>query len=150
MGEKEKDRMSDIVVGYDGSDCSKQALASAADLAGALHDSLRVVFAYAPGGYGGGEVPAQREAVKELGEGVVAEAKSWLDGRDPTPAYETELLPLRPADALVRAADEHDTRMIVVGTHGQGALRSALIGSTPYKLIHQTDIPVLVVPAKEN
>ncbi len=29
--------------------------------------------------------------------------------------------------------------MIVVGTYGEGALRAALIGSTPYKLINQTD-----------
>jgi len=52
--------------------------------------------------------------------------------------------------ALASAAGERDTRMIVVGTHGQGALRSALIGSTPYKLIHQTDVPVLVVPAGDD
>ena len=139
--------MGEIVIGYDGSDCSRRALTSAADLAGALDDSLRVVFAYAPHGAGGGEVKAQREAVKELGEGMVAEARGLLDDRDSTPSYETELLPLKPADALVAAAREHDARMIVVGSHGEGALRSALIGSTPYKLIHQTDVPVLVVPA---
>jgi nucleotide-binding universal stress UspA family protein len=138
--------MGEIVIGYDGSECSKRALASAADLAGPLDDSLRVVFAYAPHGAGGGEVQAQREAVKELGEGVIAEATAWLDARDPKPAYATELSPHKPAEALVRSAAEHGARMIVVGSHGEGALRSALIGSTPYKLIHQTDVPVLVVP----
>jgi nucleotide-binding universal stress UspA family protein len=138
--------MGEIVIGYDGSDCSKTALGRAADLAGELGDSLRVVFAYAPHGAGGGEVKAQREAVRELGEGMVAEATAMLDAHDPKPAYATELSPLRPAEALVHAADEHEARMIVVGSHGEGALRSALIGSTPYKLIHQTDVPVLVVP----
>jgi nucleotide-binding universal stress UspA family protein len=138
--------MGEIVIGYDGSDCSKRALDGAADLAGATGDSLRVVFAYAPHGAGGGEVQAQREAVRELGEGVVAEARELLEKRSPTPAFETELMPLKPADALVTAAREHAARMIVVGSHGEGALRSALIGSTPYKLIHQTDVPVLVVP----
>ncbi len=138
--------MGEIVIGYDGSDCSKRALDGAADLAGATGDSLRVVFAYAPHGAGGGEVQAQREAVKELGESVVAEARERLQSRAATPPFETELLPLKPADALITAAREHAARMIVVGSHGEGALRSALIGSTPYKLIHQTDVPVLVVP----
>jgi nucleotide-binding universal stress UspA family protein len=140
--------MGEIVIGYDGSDCSKRALAGAADLAEAMGDSLRVVFAYAPHGAGGGEVQAQREAVKELGEAVVAEARELLEKRATTPPYATELLPLKPAEALAGAARERKARMIVVGTHGEGALRSALIGSTPYKLIHQTDVPVLVVPAE--
>ncbi len=52
----------------------------AADLASALGDSLRIVFGYAPGGIGGGEVRAQREAVEELGEGAVAEATGLLAG----------------------------------------------------------------------
>src|ERR1700761_7278610 len=133
--------MAEIVIGFDGSDCSKRALATGADLAEALGDTLRIVFGYAPGGIGGGEVRAQREAVEELGEGVIAEAIKLLEARDPTPAHQTELIPLKPAEALIRAAVEHSARMIVVGTHGEGALRAALIGSTPYKLIHQTDVP---------
>ncbi len=142
--------MAEIVIGYDGSDCSKRALTSAADLAEALGDSLRIVFGYAPGGIGGGEVRAQREAVEELGEGMIAEATELLGERSSAPPHESELIPLKPAEALIRAAVEHHARMIVVGTHGEGALRAALIGSTPYKLIHQTDMPVLVVPAEET
>jgi nucleotide-binding universal stress UspA family protein len=142
--------MAEIVIGYDGSDCSKRALTSAADLAAALGDSLRIVYGYAPGGIGGGEVRAQREAVEELGESAVAEATELLAGRDGAPPHETELVPLKPAEALVRAAVEHSARMIVVGTHGESTLRAALVGSTPYKLIHQTEVPVLVVPAEEE
>jgi nucleotide-binding universal stress UspA family protein len=142
--------MAEIVIGYDGSAGSRRALEHGADLAAALGDSVRIVFGYAPGGIGGGEVRAQREAVEELAEAAVAEAAKSLDARDGAPPYETELLALRPAEALIRAAVEHSARMIVVGTHGESALRAALIGSTPYKLIHQTDVPVLVVPAEES
>jgi nucleotide-binding universal stress UspA family protein len=140
--------MAEIVIGYDGSSGSKRALEHGADLAAELGDTVRIVFGYAPGGIGGGEVRAQREAVEELGQGAVAEATKLLDGRAGGPPYETELIPLHPAEALVQAAVEHSARMIVVGTHGESALRAALIGSTPYKLIHQTDVPVLVVPAE--
>jgi nucleotide-binding universal stress UspA family protein len=142
--------MAEIVVGYDGSGGSRRALEHGADLAAALGDSLRIVYGYAPHGAGGGEVRAQREAVEELGEQAIGEATKLLAGRDGAPSFETELLALKPAEALVQAAIEHSARMIVVGTHGESALRAALIGSTPYKLIHQTDVPVLVVPAEEK
>ena len=59
--------MSEIVIGYDGSDSSKTALRQALDFAKALGDSIVVVFGAAPGGYGGGEVPEQRKAVEEFG-----------------------------------------------------------------------------------
>ncbi|HET9120538.1 MAG TPA: hypothetical protein VFN72_08380 [Solirubrobacterales bacterium] len=41
-------------------------------IAAAYYGSIVIVFGYAPGGYGGGEVRAQREAVEELGEQVTA------------------------------------------------------------------------------
>ena len=66
--------MSEIIVGYDGSDCSRAALDEACGLAKELGDKVVVVFGYAPGGYGGGEIPTHREAVEELGEQITAEA----------------------------------------------------------------------------
>jgi Universal stress protein family len=38
-------------------------------------------------------------------------------------------------------------RMIVVGSYGEAPLKGAIIGSTPYKLLHLSQRPVLVVPA---
>ncbi len=66
--------MSEIIVGYDGSDCGRAALDEACSLAKELGDKIVVVFGYAPGGYGGGEIPTHREAVEELGEQITAEA----------------------------------------------------------------------------
>jgi nucleotide-binding universal stress UspA family protein len=38
--------------------------------------------------------------------------------------------------------------MIVVGTHGEHPLAGAVLGSVPHKLLHLSDLPVLVVPVR--
>ena len=48
--------------------------------------------------------------------------------------------------ALLDVAEKEGADMIVVGSHGAGALRGIVLGSTPYKLLHQSRVPVLVVP----
>ena len=60
---------------------------------------------------------------------------------------EAHLAPERPVDLLLRLADEHDARMIVVGTYGEHPLRGAILGATPHKLLHLSTRPVLAVPA---
>jgi nucleotide-binding universal stress UspA family protein len=137
--------MSEIVVGYDGSDSSKAALEQAIEFASALGDRLVIVFGDAPGGYGGGEVPEQRRAVKEFAE---KETKDALDAAKAAKIdSEVELINEHPHEALITAGDKHDARMIVVGSHGENPLKGAIIGSTPYKLVQLCDRPVLVVRA---
>lgn len=138
--------MSEIVVGYDGSECSKAALAKACGLAKELGDKVVIVFGYAPGGYGGGEIPTHREAVEEIAEKVTAEAAE--SAASAGIEHEVKLKPLRPVHALIEAAGESDARMIVIGSYGETPLKGAIVGSTPYKLLHVSEVPVLVVPAK--
>jgi nucleotide-binding universal stress UspA family protein len=137
--------MSEIVVGYDGSDSSKAGLNHALDFAKALGDSLVIVFAAAPGGYGGGEVPEQRKAVEEFGEKVTHEGEGIVKAAGVD--YTIEMINEHPHEALITAGDKHDARMIVVGSHGENPLKGAIIGSTPYKLVQLSDRPVLVVRA---
>jgi nucleotide-binding universal stress UspA family protein len=137
--------MSEIVIGYDGSDSSKSALDQAFEFAKALGDSLVIVFAAAPGGYGGGEVPEQRKAVQEFGQKVTQEAvdAAKAAGVD----AKVDVINEHPHDALLTAGDKHDARMIVVGSHGDHPVVGAIIGATPYKLVQTSDRPVLVVRA---
>jgi nucleotide-binding universal stress UspA family protein len=135
--------MSEIVVGYDGSDSSKAALSHALDFAKALGDSVVAVFAAAPGGYGGGEVPEQRRAVEEFGQKVTHEAVEAAKSADID--CSVELINEQPHQALMTAGEKHSARMIVVGSHGESPLKGAIIGSTPYKLVQTSEVPVLVV-----
>jgi len=61
---------------------------------------------------------------------------------------EVRLKPLKPSHALIEAAEETEARMIVVGSYGEAPLKGVIIGSTPYRLLHVAQCPVLVVPAK--
>ena len=135
--------MSEIVVGYDGSDSSKAALSHALEFAKALGDSVVIVFGDAPGGYGGGEVPEQKQAVDEFARKVTQEALDAAQSAKIESAV--ELVNEHAHEALITVAKRHDARMIVVGSHGESPLKGTIVGSTAYKLLHFSETPVLVV-----
>jgi nucleotide-binding universal stress UspA family protein len=148
--------MGSIVVGYDGSDSSKAALAQAVELAKGLGDDIALVFGYSPPGIWGGEIAEHEEAIEEFGEKLMGEARQLMQADGVEVAYELvpkrgaevayELVPKRGAEALLDVARRRGARMIVVGGAGEAPLKGVILGSTPYKLLHQTERPVLVVP----
>ena len=137
--------MGQIVVGYDGSACGEAALATAIGIAGELDDRIAVVFGYAPPGIWGGEIAEHEEAIEEYGEKVMAQARKQAG--DSEVEIDVEMVAKRPAEALIGAAEQRDARMIVVGTFGEPQLKGMILGSTPNKLLHMSERPVLVVPA---
>ena len=138
--------MSTQVVGYDGTDGARAALEAAAGLAKELGDTLVVVFAHQVSRLGG-EVHDYEDALLERGRGVLEEARSI--GREAGVEIELVMRELSSAEALIEVADERDARMIVVGSYGERPLKSALVGSTPTRLLHLAERPVLVVRAPE-
>ncbi len=136
-----------LIVGYDGSECAEAALETAIGLAKETGDRLVIAFGYEPGGYGE-EHAAHREEVRKFGERMTKPAME----RTTEAGVEASLalIPERPVDALVALAAEHDARAIVVGTHGEHPIRGAILGSTPHKLLHVSEHPVLVVPVPEG
>jgi nucleotide-binding universal stress UspA family protein len=138
--------MAQIVVGYDGSACGEAALEKAIELAGELGDSVTAVFGYAPPGLWGGEIAEHEEAIEELGEKVLANAKAQAAAKGTE--IEARLVAKRAAEALIEVAEERNARMIVVGSFGDPPLKGVILGSTPNKLLHLSERPVLVVPAR--
>lgn len=49
-------------------------------------------------------------------------------------------------DTILRKAAELDVGMIVVGSHGRGAMYQLLVGSVSEQVLHRSDVPVLVIP----
>ena len=76
------------------------------------------------------------EAVKELEEAGVQAAGAVIEGKA--------------VDVLLETAREKKAVAIVVGSHGEGAMSAAFLGSTALKLLHHSDIPVLVVPRHDK
>ena len=137
--------MGQMVVGYDGSDGGRAALDAALSLARELGDRVVLVFGYAPPGIWGGEVADHEEAIEELGERLMGEARERAAGSGVE--VDVELVPKRPAEALLDVAETREARLIVVGSGGEAPLTGAILGSTPYKLLHIARRPVLVAPA---
>jgi nucleotide-binding universal stress UspA family protein len=75
-----------------------------------------------------------------LGEALTAAAAAGVRA-------EPHLENARPVDLLTQLADALDARLIVVGSYGESPLRGAILGSTPHKLLHLSERPVLAVPA---
>jgi nucleotide-binding universal stress UspA family protein len=131
-----------ILVGYDGTEGAKAALAEALRLAGELDVEIVVAFAYWAGALGG-ESADLLSTLRERGQTVAEEAlatarEAGVEGR-------AELVNDRPAEALAQVAEEVGAQMIAVGSYGERPLTALIVGSTPHRLMHVTAVPVLVV-----
>jgi nucleotide-binding universal stress UspA family protein len=79
-----------------------------------------------------------RSAAEEAVERVAAEFRDTVD------RVESYVRAGTPADEIVRAADDLDADLIVVGGRGKGTVEAILLGSVAYRVLHHAPCPVLV------
>ncbi len=134
-----------IVVGYDGSDAARAALAFAAKQAGSQGRVFIVhAFELPPGHLGSPN--DQRLLSEHRGRAAELIRDLQLEGEDLAgPAYETELIGGPAARAIAEVAKVRHADEIVVGARGVGRVR-ALLGSVSHELLHIADRPVVVIP----
>jgi len=137
--------MAAIVCGYDDSSGSKAALGVAAQLAAQTGSQLVIGYGYGAPGNVGDEIAEHREALLELGQKMTDEAKAQAEAAGVD--AQVELIDERGVYALLSLAKDHDASFIVVGSYGESPLKGAILGSTPHKLLHLAEVPVVVVPA---
>jgi len=140
--------MSFIVVGYDGTDGSRAALDEAVRLAAEIGAEIRLVFSFEAPRIGG-ELHDLDVAIAERGAEVLVHGEHQAAAAAAGVKVTTEFRKAEPADGLIDAARELEARYIVVGSYGEKPLKSALVGSTPSRLLHLSEVPVLVVRAGE-
>ena len=134
-----------VILGYDDSPGARAALTTAIELARSYGDDLVIAFGYAPPSALGDEYREASKALEEMGERLTSEALQ-LAGEAGVTA-EVALVADRPAAALVSLAEQRDARYVVVGSYGESPIKGAILGSTPHKLLHIAEVPVVVVPA---
>jgi len=138
----------EIVLGYDGEPGSRAALQTAVAIAAAFKRPLVIAFGYAPPPMGGAVLDLAK-AVEELGEKFTGDAVKLAHEIDASVEVKVELVNDRPAEALLRTADQYDALAIVVGATGRGPMAGAMLGSVTYQVVHRSTRPVVVVPSPE-
>ncbi len=64
--------------------------------------------------------------------------------REMTTNVDTMVRAGTPADQIIRAADELEADLIVIGGRGKGAMEAIVLGSVAYRVLHHAPCPVLV------
>jgi nucleotide-binding universal stress UspA family protein len=137
-----------IAVGIDASGSSHHALAWAAREASRRGSVLELITTWGlehaelgPGAMG----PAQVEQLEHAARAVQQTAvDAVLAYHHPGIEVSRVVIQGSPADALITASKTAD--LIVVGTHGRGAIGSILFGSVSKTLIKHSHCPVVVLP----
>jgi len=150
-----------LVLGFDGSDCSKAALRHTAELASQIADATVVVvyayefaIGYVPTGMAdspllmSAEFDEHSDLVRGYADEQVRQAAAELTKAGVH--AETRVEEGRPVEVLLQVAEDAGAALIVVGSHGEGAMSAAFMGSTPLKLLHHSKLPVLVVPRHQG
>ena len=98
------------------------------------------------------ELPEFRERRMQNAQQQLAEIKSTLAGVNVT----SEVGIGNPARQIVRLAEDNECDLIVMGTHGRGAVAHLLMGSVAERVVRLASCPVLTVrtvsvqPEKEH
>lgn len=140
-----------VIVGIDGSQPSKRAVAYAIGLAEAQGVELVVahVIPWSPYSF---NTPTDNEERGEKKQEELRAATTQIIEPAVEAAGETacEVTPVvrhgDPVDTLVELAGEFEATSIIVGRTGDSRVKRALFGSIPGHLVHECPIPVTVVP----
>jgi nucleotide-binding universal stress UspA family protein len=136
--------MKTILIGYDGSEESKNALARAADLATALGSKVAVT-SVAPMLITAGRSmgPYDPADPPEAHESQLGEARTLLEARGITPTLEEGHGD--PADVILEVADKVDADLVVLGAHERSIVERALGMSVSAEVARKSHRDVLIV-----
>ena len=142
--------MKRIVIAYDGSEGSREALVTGVELArGAGAVATLVYVRHAPAPLIGDPF-YDRALSKELrrGRDVLDDARAYAV--DSGVAVETELLEGEAAERILELARLRGAELVVVGSRDRGVLAEALLGSVSQAIVQKADRPVLVAKRRSR
>lgn len=135
-----------IVVGLDGSQGSADAARWCAEVAVRVDAHIVAVHAFKP-------------PIEWLPE---SDPRSWIKTsqreldhwvsplRDAGSSFETLIVKdTHPVEGLAQIIDQTDADLVVVGARGIGGFLGLRVGRVPLQLVHHTQIPMVMVPARD-
>lgn len=137
-----------ILVPTDFSDCAKRALEYSAELASKLSASVVLLHVYMP------PIVYMPEGVWTLPDAMIdvrndleqALNKLAVQARElGVRQVDTAVIEGDPAHQVVKHAEKERCDLIVMGTHGRGALKHLVLGSVAEKVVRRASCPVLTV-----
>ncbi len=137
-----------ILVAVDGSDISMRAVRFVIALNRKLAKPARVpLMAVDPPPFPGVETrigtKATRQMHEETLESMLKDARRSLSRAKLELNERAEIGEI--ADTILNVAKKERVDLIVLGSHGRGAVKGILLGSVSSKVIAQTEIPVTIV-----
>ncbi len=139
-----------IMAATDFSECSDHALRYACEFAETFGAELHLVNVTEPPAAAYSEFGIGYVGVEKLDEDLQRGAEAKLNTL-PSQEWQAKLKIVRKAILgstfveLVQYAKKQDIDMIVLGTHGRGAIAHMLMGSTAEKVVRKAPCPVLTV-----
>lgn len=138
-----------VVFAYDGSDFAKSAIELAGrQLRGGPALVLTVCEPFEALALGGAVVTP--DVVAEVEQGVLEQAQKVAEegvGMASPAGFEAQPLVERGVPTwrvIVETADQHDARLIVLGSHGRSGLKEVLLGSVAVSVASHSKRPVLI------
>jgi nucleotide-binding universal stress UspA family protein len=141
-----------ILLAYDGSDVSREALTHSIKLAKNQHATLYVLYVVEESfGFRGGigyDYDDLISLYKEEGEKVLQEATDLIE--ESSINHEPLLVQLntfqgRVADVVIDKAKELAVDLIVAGTHGRRGINHLILGSVAEDITRMANTPVLLI-----
>jgi nucleotide-binding universal stress UspA family protein len=172
MGSETEGRRGPVLLCYDGSDAARRAIVRAGRALGGGEGVVLTVWE-SLGSAILRHVPSEETEFRRDAKGIAEDVVDELDARTAERARETaaEGVALAAAEgfaarplarralaeaaersavtiwrAVLDAADEEAVEVIVLGSRGRSAVKSMVLGSVSYGVVHNSDRPVLIVP----
>jgi nucleotide-binding universal stress UspA family protein len=127
-----------ILVGYDGSNVAKEAIATAETHANAFKAEIILIHSMV----GGPEVP--RKEFEEAEKNLDYEKSLLLDKKIPCKAI-LSVRGLEAGEDLVQLADEHNAEEIIIGVRRRSKVGKLIFGSTAQYVVLNAACPVVTV-----
>ena len=140
-----------ILVPFDGSDTSERGVREAIRIAAATRARLVLLNVI-------DDCPTMREFAstepfddmrsrrRHTAEELLDRAARWARERHIGVECQVRFAVESIAASIVQAAHDRNCELIVLGTHGRGGVKRALMGSVAEELLRHSPVPVLLVP----